>query len=40
MFAVFDRTWFRRDRVWLASAITRLCVTAYGHPAWTRFGRG
>jgi len=33
MFAGFDRTWFRRDRVWLTSAITRLCVTACGHLA-------
>jgi len=40
MFASFERTWFWRDRVSLTSAITRLCVTAWGHPAWARFGRG
>jgi len=38
MFASFDRTWFRHDRVSLTSAITRLLMTACGHPAWARFG--
>jgi hypothetical protein len=39
MFASFERTWFRHDRVSLTSAIIGLLTAACGHPAWACYGR-
>jgi hypothetical protein len=39
MFASFERTWFRHDRVSLTSAIIGLLTAACGHPACAWYGR-